>query len=84
MLVGRETSKYVDILQGVAQGCTLSPNLSKLYITDMIIAAEAAKQIVTMGEDTAVSGLMFADGVVEISETSERLQKTDREGTKVH
>ena len=27
-----EISKYVDILQGVAQGCTLSPNLFKVHI----------------------------------------------------
>ena len=27
-----EISKYVDILQEVAQGCTLSPNLFKIHI----------------------------------------------------
>ena len=43
-------SKYVDILQGVAQGCTLSPNIFKVHINDMIVATEAAKQGVTMGE----------------------------------
>ena len=45
-------SKYVDTLQGVAQGCTLSPNTFKVYTSDMIVAVEAAKQGVTMGEDT--------------------------------
>ena len=30
MLVG-DISKDVDILQGVAQGCTLPPNLFKIY-----------------------------------------------------
>ena len=29
---------YVDILQGVAHGCTLSPNLFKVYNNDMIVA----------------------------------------------
>ena len=67
-------SKYGDILQGVAQGCTLSPNLLKVYVNDMIVAVEAAKQGVTMGEDT-VLGLMFADDFVGISETPEGLQK---------
>ena len=38
----------------------LSPNIFKAYVNDMIVAIEAAKQGVTMGEDT-VSGLMFAD-----------------------
>ena len=40
----------------------------------MIVATEAAKQRVTVGEDT-VSGLMFADGFVGISQTPEGLQK---------
>ena len=52
------------MLQGPAQGCTLSPNLFKVHIDEMIVvAAEAAKEGVTIGEDT-VSGLMFADDFV--------------------
>ena len=43
-------------------------------INDMIVAVEAAKQGVMVGED-AVSGLMFADDFVGISETPEGLQK---------
>ena len=69
VMLDGEISKYIDILQGVAQGCTLSPNLLKVYINDtiLIVAVEAAKQGVTVGEDTAVSGLMFADDFVGIS-----------------
>ena len=40
----------------------------------MIVAVEAAKQGVTIGEDT-VSQLIFADDYVAISETPEGLQK---------
>ena len=40
----------------------------------MIVAVEAAKQGVTVGVDT-VSGMMFADDFVGISETPEGLQK---------
>ena len=63
-------SKEVDtsISQGVAQGCTPSPNLFEVYVDDMIVAVEAAKPGITMGEDS-VSGLMFADDLVLISET---------------
>ena len=43
-------------------------------MNDVIVAVEAAKQGVTMGEDT-VSGLMFADAVGGMSETPEGLQK---------
>ena len=41
---GRGNINYVDILQGVAHGCTLSPDLFKVYIGDMIVAVEAAVQ----------------------------------------
>ena len=61
VMLDGELSKYLDILQGVAQGCTLSPNLFKVvYINNMLVAVEA-KQGVTVGEDT-VSGLMFVCG----------------------
>ena len=43
-------------------------------INDMIVAIEAAKQGFTMEEDT-VSGFMFADVLVGVSETPEGLQK---------
>ena len=75
VMLDGEISKYVDILRGVVvQECTLSPNLFKVYINDIIIPVEAAKQGVMMGEDT-VSGLMFADDTVGMSETPEGLQK---------
>ena len=67
-----EISNYGDVSQGVAQGCTISPNLFKVYINDMVVAVEATKQGVTVGEDT-VPGLMLADDFVGISETSEAL-----------
>ena len=76
VMLDGEISKYVDILQGVAQGCTSSPNLFRVYINDMIliVAVEAAKQGVTVREGT-VSGLMLADDFVGTSETPEGLQK---------
>ena len=49
------------------------PIYSNTVYNDMIIAVEAAKQGVTK-EDT-VSGFMFADYFVGISETPEGLQK---------
>ena len=61
MLEG-ETSEYFYILQRVAQqGFMLSPTFFKVFISDRIIAVEAAKQAVKVGEDT-ISGLMFAHG----------------------
>ena len=69
-----EVSSNIDVLQGVAQRCTISPNLFKVYINDMIVAVEAAKHGVTVEEET-VWGLVFADDFVAISETPEGLQK---------
>ena len=69
-----ETSKFFYTLQGVAQGCTLSPTLFRVFINDMIRVVEATKQGIKVKEDT-VSGLMFADDFVGIAETPERLQK---------
>ena len=66
----RRAVKYVDILQGVSQGCTLPPNLVKIYVNDLVVAVEAARQGATVGQGT-VSGLMFADDFVGISETPE-------------
>ena len=78
-----EISKYVGILQEVAQGCTLSPNVFKVYTNGMIVAVEAAKQGVTMGDDT-VSGLMFADDFVTNIRNTRRIAETDRGSTRVH
>ena len=50
--VGRGNIELLDIFQGVEQGCTLTSILVKVYISGMIIAGEAAKQRVTVGEDT--------------------------------
>ena len=54
----------------------MSPNLFKVHINDIIlvVAVAAAKQGVMTGKDM-VSGLMFADDFVGISETPEGLQK---------
>ena len=75
VMLDGEIYKCADILRGVAQGCSLSPNLfSIMYINDSIVAVEALMEGVTVGEDT-VSGVMFADDFVGIPETPEGLQK---------
>ena len=56
----RGPSSFIDILQGVAPGCTQSPNLFKISLSYTMIAVEAATQAVTVGEYVA-SGLISAD-----------------------
>ena len=42
VMLDGEISKYVDILEGIARGCTLSPDTFKAYTDDMVVAVEAA------------------------------------------
>ena len=55
MMMNGDISNHAQMLQAAAQECTLSPNLFKVYIDDMVVAVEAAKLGVAVGEDT-VSG----------------------------
>ena len=50
---------------------TIAQSIFKVYINGMIVAVEAAKQGVTMGEDT-VSEMMFADDFGQISEKNSK------------
>ena len=69
-----EIPKRADILQGVGvpRGCTLSPDLFKVYIIDMMLAVETQRATVGGG---AVSGLMFANDFGGMSEAPEGLPK---------
>lgn len=69
-----EISKYVGILQRGAHGRTRPSSLFKIFVKrlDSVVAAEAAKPGVTVSYYT-VSGSMFADGIVGISETPKGL-----------
>lgn len=46
---GRGFMEFVGGSYGAAQGCTVSPNLITVCINNMIVAAEASKQGVTVG-----------------------------------
>ena len=73
---------YIDILKNrKAEGG--DPNSEQFYkvrgrknIEDLVVAVEAAKKGVTVGEDT-VSGLVFVDDFVGISATPEGLNRED-------
>ena len=94
VMVDGEMPKYGEILHRVAQGCTLSPTLFKIYTTSkylltindlVVVAVETAKQGVAMEEDT-VSGLMFADDFVrgDIYQKHRRTTETNRETARLH
>ena len=68
-----ELSKFLNIEQGVPQGCTFSPTLFQVFINDLLKVVKAVGQGVDVGE-SSVSGMLFADDFVGISDTPEGLQ----------
>ncbi|CAB1115344.1 ABC [Ectocarpus sp. CCAP 1310/34] len=68
-------SKFFDIEQGVPQGYTLSPTLFQVFINDLLEVVEAVRKGVKVGDtETSVSGMLFADDFVGMSDTPEGLQ----------
>ncbi|CAN0274831.1 unnamed protein product, partial [Ectocarpus sp. 4 AP-2014] len=63
---------FFDIEQKVPQGCTLSPTLFQVFINDRLEVAEAVRKGVTVGDtETLVSGMLFANDFVGMSDTPE-------------
>ena len=70
---GVDISKWLDIKQGVRQGCVASPNLFALY-TEMIMKELDDIDGFRIG-DTVVNNLRYADDTVIIAESEEQLQR---------
>ncbi|CAB1119768.1 unnamed protein product [Ectocarpus sp. CCAP 1310/34] len=75
VMLDGELSKFFDIEQGVPQGCTLSPTLFQVFINDLLEVVEAVRKGVKVGDtETSVTGMLFADDFVGMSDTPEGLQ----------
>ncbi|CAB1115356.1 unnamed protein product [Ectocarpus sp. CCAP 1310/34] len=75
VMLDGELSKFFDIEQGVPQGCTLSPTLFQVFINDLLEVVEAVRKGVKVGDtETSVSGMLFMDDFVGMSDTPEELQ----------
>ncbi|CAB1111176.1 unnamed protein product [Ectocarpus sp. CCAP 1310/34] len=75
VMLDGELSQLFDIEQGVPQGCTLSPTLFQVFINDLLEVVEAVRKGVKVGDtETSVSGMLFADDFVGMSDTPEGLQ----------
>ncbi|CAB1121568.1 unnamed protein product [Ectocarpus sp. CCAP 1310/34] len=75
VMLDGELSKFFDIEQGVPQGCTLFPTLFQVFINDLLNVVEAVRKGVKVGDtETSVSGMLFADDFVGMSDTPEGLQ----------
>ncbi|CAB1118469.1 unnamed protein product [Ectocarpus sp. CCAP 1310/34] len=75
VMLDGELSKFFDIEQGVPQGGALSPTLFQVSIDHLLEVVEAVRQGVKVGDtETSVSGMLFADDFVGMSDTPEGLQ----------
>ena len=70
---GDDISEWLDIKQGVRQGCVASPHLFALY-TEMIIRELDDTDGFRIG-GTVVNNLRYADDTVIIAESEEQLQR---------
>jgi hypothetical protein len=71
--INQKMTNWFDCVTGVKQGCTLSPTLFSIFANDL---AEEIKDLdlgVPM-DDIKISLLMYADDIVLISDSEEKLQ----------
>ena len=73
-LEGQKSSSF-KIEQGVAQGCSLSPILFSVFINDLLKEVENAKLGIELNNGKTISGMLFADDFVGVSESRDNLQK---------
>ena len=70
-----ERSEAFNVEQGVAQGCSLSPILFSVFINDLLQEVEQAEVGLQLSTGNRISGLLFADDFVGVSDSKENLQK---------
>ena len=74
LLEGQKSSSF-NIEQGVAQGCSLSSILFSVFINDLLKEVENAELGVELNSGKRISGMLFADDFVGVSESRDNLQK---------
>ena len=74
--IGNKMSPSFSINQGVRQGCVLSPTLFNLFLSDFepLLAAESNIDRVEINENSLLSGILWADDILLLSETKRGLQ----------
>ena len=75
VLLEGEKSSTFSVEQGVAQGCSLSPTLFSVFISDLLEEIDIPQIGIQLKSGNKVSGLLFADDFVGITESSENLQQ---------
>ena len=72
-LNGTHITKQFKVLQGVKQGCKISPTLFNIYMNDLAAELDKTDKGIRFG-DHKVSLLMYADDVVIVAESEADLQ----------
>ena len=68
-------SEAFSVDQGVAQGCSLSPILFSVFINELLVEVEQAKLGIELSGGAKVSGLLFADDFVGVTDSEEKFQE---------
>ena len=73
VLLEGEKSPTVSVEQGVAQGCSLSPILFSVFISDLLDEIDRAQIGIQLksGNKVHVGGILFTDDFVGITESFE-------------
>ena len=74
MLVEGEPSRSTPLLQGVRQGCPLSPILFSCYINDLVRRLKDLGYGVPVG-DRDLTSLLYADDIVLMADSADKLQE---------
>ena len=75
MLLDGEKFNMFNVEQGVAQGRSLSPILFSVFINDLLKVVEEARLGVQLCNNKSITGMLFADNIVGLSDSREKLQK---------
>ena len=75
--INSRMSRTFHTYRGVKQGCILSPKLFNLFINDLpdiFLDCQHLCNPISLGDETRISCLMYADDLILLSETKEGLQ----------
>ena len=73
-LEGQKSDSF-KLEQGVTQGCSLSPILFSVFINDLLKEVDDAELGIELSTGRRISGMLFADDFVGVSDSKEHLQK---------